>query len=186
MSTKREREMLDAITRAEEAEMAAGEDDADETIYVRPRSPKEPTQVYSIRLPVSRVEQLRALAEARGVEPTVLVREWIVDRLAQEEVLAGSVRGLSPREFDVLEYLTLFHRHARMPDVNMVMGQVSDGISLNQVFGPPIIVGPDVLDASTRKELNAAVIDGVNWFRKRLDDDDDHDDEAVIDRRARA
>ncbi len=38
-------------------------------------------QVFQLRLPSERVEQLRALAEARGVAPASLVVDWIVERL---------------------------------------------------------------------------------------------------------
>ncbi|HWL37458.1 MAG TPA: hypothetical protein VNQ77_14835 [Frankiaceae bacterium] len=42
------------------------------------------SQVYSIRIPVDRLEDLRALAAARGEAPTALMREWVLERLAAE------------------------------------------------------------------------------------------------------
>jgi hypothetical protein len=48
------------------------------------RYAKEPSQVYAIRLPVSRLEAVRWLADVRGEQPTALMREWILERLDQE------------------------------------------------------------------------------------------------------
>lgn len=42
-------------------------------------------QVFQLRLPSLRLEQLRRLAEARGLAPTALVLDWIVERLDQED-----------------------------------------------------------------------------------------------------
>jgi hypothetical protein len=41
--------------------------------------------VYGLRLPGERIEQLRRLAEARGVEPSVLVRHWVIEHLDAAE-----------------------------------------------------------------------------------------------------
>jgi hypothetical protein len=41
--------------------------------------------VYGLRLPTIRIEQLRRLAEARGVEPSVLARQWVIDQLDAAE-----------------------------------------------------------------------------------------------------
>lgn len=38
-------------------------------------------QVYSIRVPVDRLEQVRVLAKGRGVKPTIMLRGWILERL---------------------------------------------------------------------------------------------------------
>lgn len=44
----------------------------------------EASQVYSVRIPVDRLEQLRQLADQRGVRPTALLREFVLDRLDRE------------------------------------------------------------------------------------------------------
>jgi uncharacterized protein YdiU (UPF0061 family) len=44
--------------------------------------------VYGLRLPTERIEQLRRLGAARGVEPSVLARNWVIERL--EEAEAGA------------------------------------------------------------------------------------------------
>ena len=69
---------------AEEAE--ASEEMADvEAPMARNRvKAKEPSQVYSLRIPVDRLEELRQRAEQQHVAPTVLMRRWILDRLDYE------------------------------------------------------------------------------------------------------
>lgn len=54
--------------------------------YVRSRrSARDPAQVYSLRVPVKRLEELRQLADAEGVEPSVLMRRWVLERLDEEK-----------------------------------------------------------------------------------------------------
>lgn len=50
--------------------------------WVRHREPsKSPTAVYSVRIPVERIEELRELAASRGVQPTALIRAWVLAQL---------------------------------------------------------------------------------------------------------
>jgi hypothetical protein len=58
-----------------EVEGSAARNERSATV-LRPRS-----QVYSIRVPVERLEQLRQLAKERGVAPTVMLRQWVLERL---------------------------------------------------------------------------------------------------------
>ncbi len=44
----------------------------------------EASQVYSVRIPVGRLEQLRRLAEERGVTPSALLRQFVLERLDTE------------------------------------------------------------------------------------------------------
>jgi len=56
--------------------------------------PSEPMVVFSLRLPQSAAQQLRAAAEARGLKTTELAREWIMSRLnhpAEYNVSAATV-----------------------------------------------------------------------------------------------
>jgi hypothetical protein len=52
------------------------------------------TQTFQLRLPALRIEQLRRLAESRGVAPTSLVAGWVLERLDEAEpgVLAPAPR----------------------------------------------------------------------------------------------
>jgi hypothetical protein len=68
---------------AEEAERHADEDDHGPS-YRRRHPPREPAQVYSLRIPVARVEELRQLAADKGVTPSALMREWVLERMAEE------------------------------------------------------------------------------------------------------
>jgi len=43
----------------------------------------DPSQVYSVRIPVSRLRELREIAERLDVPPTVLIRQWVLERLDQ-------------------------------------------------------------------------------------------------------
>ncbi|MCW2633208.1 MAG: hypothetical protein JWR88_2170 [Pseudonocardia sp.] len=54
----------------------------------------ENAQVLQVRLPLYRVEQLRRLAAERDVGPAALAREWLVDRLDQEESPTGPLRAV--------------------------------------------------------------------------------------------
>jgi hypothetical protein len=46
-------------------------------------------QVFQVRLPALRIEQLRRLAGAQGVPPNSLVVDWVLERLDQEDTETG-------------------------------------------------------------------------------------------------
>jgi len=53
--------------------------------YVRADgAPKEASKVYSLRVPEKLLEQLRQLAAAEGVEPSALMRRWVIERIEEE------------------------------------------------------------------------------------------------------
>lgn len=52
--------------------------------FVRRSAPREPGQVYSIRIPVEKLRQVRQVAELDGVQPSVMMREWVLERLETE------------------------------------------------------------------------------------------------------
>jgi hypothetical protein len=68
---------------AEEAERHADEDDHGPS-YRRKHPPRDPAQVYSLRIPVAQIEELRQLAAGKGVTPSALMREWVLERMAAE------------------------------------------------------------------------------------------------------
>jgi hypothetical protein len=68
---------------AEEAERHADEEDHGPS-YRRKHAPRDPAQVYSLRIPVAQIEELRQLAAGKGVTPSALMREWVLERLAAE------------------------------------------------------------------------------------------------------
>ncbi|MFC5949233.1 hypothetical protein ACFQH9_13220 [Pseudonocardia lutea] len=46
-------------------------------------------QVFQLRLPALRIEQLRRVAEERGISPGALATEWVLERLEQEDAPTG-------------------------------------------------------------------------------------------------
>ncbi len=53
-------------------------------------------QVFQLRLPALRIEQLRRIAADRGVTPGALAVDWVIDRLDREESDAGPATGPMP------------------------------------------------------------------------------------------
>jgi hypothetical protein len=70
---------------AEVAERAEETRDQATKMYRSKQAPSDPSQVYSIRIPVSRLESIRSLAAKNGMPPTSMLRSWILERLALEE-----------------------------------------------------------------------------------------------------
>jgi len=62
----------------------------------------DPSQVYAVRIPVSRLRKPRAVAGRLDVPPTALIRRWVLERLDQLDVLeqetgaAGAATGTKP------------------------------------------------------------------------------------------
>jgi hypothetical protein len=48
-----------------------------------------PAQVFQLRLPALRIEQLRRIASDRGVSPGALAVDWVVERLDREDTPTG-------------------------------------------------------------------------------------------------
>jgi len=46
---------------------------------------EDPSQVYAVRIPVSRLRRLRELAEEMGVAPSALIRQWVIERLDETD-----------------------------------------------------------------------------------------------------
>ncbi|HEY3465720.1 MAG TPA: hypothetical protein VGL47_11365 [Amycolatopsis sp.] len=81
-----DKELLGRIAEAAEADPDA------EVDWVPHREPsKSPTAVYSVRIPVDRIEELRRLAADRGVQPTALIRTWVLAQL--DAARAGDERA---------------------------------------------------------------------------------------------
>lgn len=52
--------------------------------FVRRSAPREAGQVYSVRIPVEKLRQVRQVAELDGLQPSVMMREWVLERLEKE------------------------------------------------------------------------------------------------------
>lgn len=72
------REAAEALARAEAEER--GEAKPMPGQRGRKRAP-DPSQVYAVRIPVSRLRELRRIAEELDTPPTVLIRQWVLERL---------------------------------------------------------------------------------------------------------
>jgi hypothetical protein len=92
MSTHDIRNELAAVERAAEARS----DEKSGKRYRNRQPRRDPSQVYSIRIPVERLESLRQLAAERDVAPTALMRSWVLERLEQETSLSGPVVPVVP------------------------------------------------------------------------------------------
>ncbi|MDN5918649.1 MAG: hypothetical protein L0I76_26710 [Pseudonocardia sp.] len=73
---------------AREAVEAEERADAEERGDVSPapgqraqRRANDPSQVYAVRIPTSRLRELREVADQLGIPPTTLIRSWVLDRL---------------------------------------------------------------------------------------------------------
>jgi hypothetical protein len=76
------RELLEEVERIDREEIATPDEDAEgRWIFVRPRRAKDPSQIYSLRLPVTVVEQIRVVAASKGEAPTALLRDWVIEPL---------------------------------------------------------------------------------------------------------
>lgn len=56
----------------------------------RRRAPRDPAQVYSVRMPADSLDELRRLAEAHHETPSGLIREWVLSRLEYERAKGAS------------------------------------------------------------------------------------------------
>ncbi len=67
------------------AEADRAEATRDAKLAYRRRRPNGGQAVYGLRLPTERIAQLRRIAEARGIEPSVLARAWMIEQLDRAE-----------------------------------------------------------------------------------------------------
>ncbi|MDQ5855022.1 MAG: hypothetical protein M3302_01595 [Actinomycetota bacterium] len=74
-----DKELRDRIAAAVEDAEATPDEELEWTQHQEPT--KSPTAVYSVRIPVERIEELRKLAAERGVAPTALIRTWVLAQL---------------------------------------------------------------------------------------------------------
>jgi hypothetical protein len=49
----------------------------------------DPSQVYAVRIPVSKLDKLRELAEQLDMAPTALIRQWVIERLDKAATDSG-------------------------------------------------------------------------------------------------
>jgi hypothetical protein len=74
-----DKELLDRIAAAVEDTEATPDEELEWTRHQEPA--RSPSAVYSVRIPIDRIEELRQLAADRGVQPTALIRTWVLAQL---------------------------------------------------------------------------------------------------------
>jgi hypothetical protein len=101
MSSSRSRHRAPAARPEADAQMDAalgGDGDLDSYLAALSADGEHPTeltgrfgsaQVFQLRLPALRIEQLRRIAEERGVSPGALAVDWVIDRLDREDTPTG-------------------------------------------------------------------------------------------------
>jgi hypothetical protein len=111
-----ERNIQDIL--AEVADQAEQTRDEFTRMYRSNRPAAEPSQVYSIRIPVSRLGRIRKLAAERDVAPTAMLRSWILERLDSEEQSSTCTRAVftTPRSSG-----RTFTHETRVPDMPFVL-----------------------------------------------------------------
>jgi hypothetical protein len=101
MSSSRSRHRAPAARPEADARMDAaldGDGDLDSYLAALSVDAEHPTeltgrfgsaQVFQLRLPALRIEQLRRIAQERGVSPGSLAVDWVIDRLDREDTPTG-------------------------------------------------------------------------------------------------
>jgi len=69
---------------AEAEEPERHRDEPSKPMFRSRRQASDPAQVYSVRMPVAKLEQLRRLAAKVETNPSSLMRQWILERLEEE------------------------------------------------------------------------------------------------------
>jgi hypothetical protein len=57
-------------------------------------------QVFQLRLPALRIEQLRRIAADRGVSPGALAVDWVIERLNREDTATGPLPVVTDEDED--------------------------------------------------------------------------------------
>ena len=99
MNAKQLKDMLASIDEAEDNE----ELEEDGAAYRRPRTPREPSQVYSVRIPVERLAALRELADEEGITAASLVRRLVLEGLERLDGRHSLVEQLQDRVTELEE-----------------------------------------------------------------------------------
>jgi len=108
---------------AREAEAAERVESEHRGSYVRSRrAPKDPSQVYSLRIPLDRLELVRQLATKQRTTPAALLRSWVLERVEEEapaeKPAAGNAlsNGQRRKAIELVRQLEETLRHSAWPD----------------------------------------------------------------------
>jgi hypothetical protein len=109
LEVNEDRNIADVL--AEVAEQAEQTRDAFTKMYRSERLPSDPSQVYSIRIPVSRLDKIRRLAIRYKMPPTSMLRQWILERLDLEEQSGGGSVGEASSSGEQGQIVYLYPHH---------------------------------------------------------------------------
>ena len=99
----------DEVRRMLEGEAAQAEERRDEApgVMFRART-AAPSNVYTLRMPADRIAELQEVATEQHEQPSVLVRRWVLERLASERAHQseiGHVREMLTKALNELDRL---------------------------------------------------------------------------------
>jgi hypothetical protein len=124
--TQESRPMRNSVAKLLAAEAEAAEQLSDEEdlgpSYAPRRPAKDPSQVYSVRIPVGRLEQLRQRAAENGIAPSALMRQWVAERLDADESVKRTLPNL-----EVLAALSAKLSRGTRPSVTTDLPEGGDG-----------------------------------------------------------
>ncbi len=60
---------------------------------------QDPSQVYAVRIPVSRLQELRRVADQLDTPPSTLIRQWVLERL--DELAAHEMEDSEDVEVEI-------------------------------------------------------------------------------------
>lgn len=99
--------------------------------YVRNRHvSKDPSQVYSLRLPVDRIAELRQIADRSAVAPSALMRRWVLEKL--DDIAEGNSRVSEMREEHASEDVIVMSREEYQQHARDVASVIAESI-LSQI-----------------------------------------------------
>ncbi len=153
---------------AGEAERHADEEDHGPS-QRRRHPPRDPAQVYSLRIPVAQLEQLRELAAGRRVSPSALMRQWVLERLAAEAAGLPDAMQVWQRLSGVLEDLEDAHR--RLEESVRLQREIGSSLS---TAGPAVSLDPgDEEQAEIRELITDRVVERMEeeiaeWRQERV------------------
>ena len=97
-------------TLAAEAEEAEARQDEPPARMHRARTRGSNSQVYTLRMPVDRLGELRAIAEQSGEQPSTLMRRWVLERLDSEQARSPDLSDVRRTLTDALHTLDQVHK----------------------------------------------------------------------------
>ncbi|MGH7882639.1 MAG: hypothetical protein ACREN8_07000 [Candidatus Dormibacteraceae bacterium] len=92
---KDKKEVAKALIReAEEVEALEESGERPAGPYHRTPRPRDPSQVYTLRMPVALLGRLKEIADQQDMNPSTLMRHWVLERLEAEDLRSRNIDHL--------------------------------------------------------------------------------------------